>query len=66
MTKPSSGVRPIAVEETLYQFISYILCLQFHETFATHFSTHKFGVAIKGGYEAIIHDIRCTLDLHFD
>jgi len=66
MTKPSSGVHPIAVEETLYQLISCILCLQFHEAFATHFSPHQFRVTTKGGYEAIIHNIRCTLDLHFD
>jgi hypothetical protein len=54
------------VEETLYRFISRALCFQFHEAFATHFCPHQFGVEIKGGYEAVIHDIRCTLDLHLD
>jgi hypothetical protein len=66
MTKPSNGIHPIAVGETLYRFTSYVWCLQFHETFATHFSPHQFGVATKGGYETVIHDIRCTLDLHFN
>jgi hypothetical protein len=51
MTKPSNGVRPIAVKETLYQLISCALCFQICETFATHFSPHQFRVAIKGGYE---------------
>ncbi len=43
-----------------------ILCLQFCNAFTTHFSPHQFRVAIKGGCEAIIHDISCTLDLHLD
>jgi hypothetical protein len=50
--------------ETLYRFISCVLCLQFCEAFATHFSPHQFGVVTKGGCEAIIHGIKCTLDLH--
>jgi hypothetical protein len=66
MTKPSDGICPIAVGETLYQFTIYALCFQFHEAFATHFSSHQFRVSIKGGYETIIHGIRCTLDLHHD
>jgi hypothetical protein len=64
MTKPSSEVHPIAMEETLYQFTNYILCLQFQDTFATHFSPHQFGVTTKGECEIIIHGIKCTLDLH--
>jgi hypothetical protein len=38
MTKPSSGVCSITMGETLYQFIIYTLCIQFHEASATHFS----------------------------
>jgi len=52
MTKPSGGIHPIVVGE---------ICLQFCEVFATHFSPHQFGVATKGGYEAIIHSITYTL-----
>jgi hypothetical protein len=66
MTKPSSEVCPIVVGETLYQLTSRVLCLQLHKTFVTHFSPHQFGVATKGGCEAIIHDIKCTLNLHLD
>ncbi len=66
MTKPLSGVRPIVVGERLYQFISQDLCFQFHNAFAAHFSLHQFGVVIKGGYETIVHGIRCTLDLDLD
>jgi hypothetical protein len=42
------------------------LCFQFHQTFATHFSPHQLGVAIKGKCEIIIHDIMSTFDLHPD
>jgi len=28
----------------------------------THFSPHQFGIATKGGYEVVIHNIKCTLD----
>ncbi len=40
MTKPSNGVCPIAMGETLYRFISHTLSLQFYEAFVTHFSPH--------------------------
>jgi len=43
-----------------------MLCFQFYETFAIHFSPHQFGISTKGGFKVVIHDIRCTLDLHFD
>jgi len=66
MTKPSGGVRPIIVGEALYQLTSHALCLQFRRVYATHFSPHQFGVATKGGYEVVMHDIKCTLDLHPD
>jgi hypothetical protein len=66
MTKPLNGVRPIVVGENLYKLISHNLCLQFHDAFATHFSLRQFGIATKGGYETIIHGIRCTLDLDLD
>jgi hypothetical protein len=64
MTKPSSGVFPIAIREALYRLTSYILCLQFRNAFATHFSPHQFKIATKGERETIIHGIQCTLDLH--
>jgi hypothetical protein len=50
----------------IYQLTSHVLCLQFCEAFVTHFSPHQFGVAITGGFEIIIHNIMCTLDLHLD
>ncbi len=64
MTKPSSGVHPIVMGKSLYQLTSHVLCIQFHEAFATHFSPHQFGITTKGGCETIIHGIKCTLDLH--
>jgi hypothetical protein len=65
-TKPSSEIHPIAMGETLYRFTSRALCFQIHEAFVTHFSPHQFGIASKGGYEIVIHDNICTLDLHLD
>jgi hypothetical protein len=64
MTKPLGGVRPITMGETLYQLTSRILHLQFHNVFITHFSPHQFKVITKCGREAIIHSIKCTLNLH--
>jgi hypothetical protein len=66
MTKPSSGVYAFAIGETSYRFTSHVLCIQSHEIFATHFSSHQFGVTTKGGCEIIIHGIKCNLDLHLD
>ncbi len=66
MTKLSSGVHPIIVGETLYWFTIYVLCLQFHDAFTTHFSLHQFGITTKGCCESIIHDIICILELHFN
>jgi hypothetical protein len=66
MTKPSGGTCFIEVGEKLYQLTSCILCLQFCDAFATHFSPHKFKVAIRGGCEVVIHDIKYTLDLQLN
>jgi len=52
--------------ETLYWLTSHTLCFQFHNVFATHFSPHQFGIVTKGGCEAIIHGIRCSLNFHLD
>jgi hypothetical protein len=66
MTKPSSGVHPIIMGETLYWLIGWVLCLSFHDAFATYFSLHQFGITTKGCCETIIHDIICILDLHLN
>jgi hypothetical protein len=64
MTKPLSGVCPIAMGEALYRLTSRTLCFQFREAFVTHFAPHQFGITNKGSYEIIFHGIRCILDLH--
>ncbi len=66
MTKPSSEVRPIAVKRVVYQFTNRVICLQFCDVFASHFSPHQFKIATKGGCETIIHGIKCILNLHLD
>ncbi len=66
ISKLSSGVCFITMGETLYWFISRILCLQFHNAFVTNFSLHQFRIVIKGNCEIVIHDVKCTLDLHLD
>jgi hypothetical protein len=62
----SSGVRPIAVRGVVYQFTSHVICFQFCDVFASHFSPHQFKIATKGGCETIIHGIKCILNLHLD
>ncbi len=34
------------------------------DTLVTHFSLHQFKIAIKNTCEILIHDIKCTLELH--
>ncbi len=66
MIKSLGGIRPIAMGEAIYRFTNHTLCFQFHETFVTHFCPHQFGVTTKCGCETVIHNIKCTLDLHLD
>jgi hypothetical protein len=56
----------VVVGEVLYLDTSHTLCHQICDVFVTHFSPHQFGLATKGGYETIIHDTKCTLDLHLN
>jgi hypothetical protein len=57
LAKPFVGIRPIAVGKVLYWLMSRNLCLQFHGAFVVHLSPHHFGVAIRGGYERMVHGI---------
>jgi hypothetical protein len=54
MTKPLSKIRLIIVGEALYQLASCALCIQFHNTFATHLSPHQFKITTKGSCEVVI------------
>ncbi len=31
-----------------------------------HMSPHQFGMAIKGGYKVVVHNIQIVLDVHAD
>jgi len=53
MTKLLSGIRPIKMGETLYQLTNHALCLQFHDAFATHFSTQQLLITTKNSYEIV-------------
>jgi hypothetical protein len=46
--------------------MNIIFYLSFHDAFVVHLSPHQFGVAIMGGYEAMLHHIWTTLDVHFN
>ncbi len=50
---PLGEVRPIEVGETLYQLTNHALCFQFHNAFATHFSTQQFRITTKDNYETV-------------
>jgi hypothetical protein len=54
------------VGEAFYWLVSRALCLQFHDVFTFYLSPYQFGVLVKGGFEAMVHGIRITLDAHFD
>ncbi len=42
------------------------LCLWFCDVFFFHMSPHQFGMAIKGGYKVVVHNIQIVLDVHID
>jgi hypothetical protein len=48
----------IACLVRLYVY-SFVMCF-------FHMSPHQFGVAIKGGYKVVVHNIRTVLDVHLD
>jgi hypothetical protein len=54
---PSGGVCPIIMRETLYWLINHILCFQFHDTFATHFSLDQFRITIVEEFPIACNDI---------
>ncbi|KAL2634356.1 hypothetical protein R1flu_005835 [Riccia fluitans] len=64
LEKSSGGIRPIVVDELLYRLVTRSLGFQFQATLEDHFSPLR--VAMRGGYETIIHGLRATLDLYPD
>ncbi len=52
--------------EAFYQIMNRALCLQFCDVFVSHLSPYHFGVAVRKGCEAMIHNIQATLDAHLD
>jgi len=64
LVKPCGGIQPIAIGETFFWMANRTFCHYFHDVFAIHLSPHQFGVAIKGGYEVMVHGIQATLDVH--
>jgi hypothetical protein len=54
------------IGEMLYQLTIHALCLQFWDTFVTHFSSHQFEIVVKGRNEVVVHGIQFALDLHQD
>jgi hypothetical protein len=57
LSKPSGGIKPIAMGEVLYWLINRALCFSFQDEFSFHLSPHQFGVVVKGGCEAVVDDI---------
>ncbi len=58
------GVRPIAVGQTLLRLSGRWLARQFREEFQTILAPFQFGVATRGGCEAVVHGVRAYLELH--
>jgi hypothetical protein len=66
LAKFFGGIWSIVVSEVLYRMMNKTLCFQFRDAFQAHFSPHYFGVIIKRGCEAMVHDIQAALDVHLD
>jgi hypothetical protein len=66
LARPSTSIQPIVIGEVFYQLVNKTFYFQFRDAFATRLSPHQFGVAIKGGYEIVVHNIRITLNIHLD
>ena len=62
--KDGSGVRPIAMGETLFKAACmYVRCIVMKEEFAGAFNDGiQFGVAVRGGCDTAIHKIQSALD----
>jgi hypothetical protein len=61
LSKPSNGIKPIAMGKVFYQLVNKTLCFQLFS-----YVTSLVCVVIRGGCEVVVHDIRATLDVHFD
>jgi hypothetical protein len=66
LAKPFTSIQPIVVGEVFYRLVNKTFYFQFHDAFAIHLSPHQFGVAIKGGCEIMVHNIRIALEIHLD
>ncbi len=64
LAKFFGGIRPITISKVFYWLVSKTFCLQFHNAFVIHLSSHQFGVVVRGGYETMVHNIQTALDVH--
>ena len=55
--KPSGGVRPIAVGETMLKLAEIILLQRYEKTLLPLFAPIQYGVMIKAGCEQIVHEL---------
>ncbi|KAL5499725.1 hypothetical protein EMCRGX_G011184 [Ephydatia muelleri] len=60
-----SGVRPIAVGETLRRLAGKCVCAILKDKFADFFHPLQYGVACRAGAEKVIHQVRECLEEHW-
>ena len=54
LAKPSGGVRPLAVGESIRRLTAGAVCMQCRQQFGTDRGSHQYEVGMSGGCEAIL------------
>ncbi len=65
LAKPLGGIKPIAMGKVFYWSINITLCFN-SKIVPFSFVVHWFGMVVKGGCEAMVHDIQSVLDVHLN
>eukprot|EP00756_Hemistasia_phaeocysticola_P007272 Hpha_TRINITY_DN14185_c0_g1::TRINITY_DN14185_c0_g1_i1::g.11004::m.11004 len=58
LPKPSNGLRPVAVGETVRRLVARCLCAKARSRIAEELAPYQFGVGVAGGGEALVHGLR--------
>ena len=61
LTKPDSGVRPIAIGEMFYRLAAVLAVRRVTAAAATLLAPHQYGIGVPGGGERILHSMQHTL-----
>ena len=62
----SSGIRPVAIGETLARLVGRAMVVQLRDALQQALMPLQFGIAVQGGTEAVVLGIRAALQAHPD